>query len=1070
MCKKINIKKFSLILLIPLLIISFLGVNKTIEIAVNGKLFKDPSKVDSNWDVSMSFIDDGELKTNYTWNAVKVDEVKDIILQVNYKNNNAQFSYEPGDLRIVINNGFRDYKGKVIDIVSSSTGDDISVADWKLVSSGESIVLENNVAIEESSNFEGSVQVAFRTNPQYVNSGKSFDFNATLLYNSSPLGTTNNVTLNYSSNHDDFSYVVDAEKIQALDGLPANASDYIWVKYTMTIEKQMKGVRDIKLYNYRWNYAREKYPEDSLYFLYDVPSGAIALDDELNTLPVNGGKVKLTNWRYLWYKIYSYVTIGYPKAEYEHSTITGNSEVHGVYWDETEDSLLNQKEKKINLDEFAFVFTGHGDGGIRKIADKQSKVSLTKAAYGMAYAKYDFQLTYIWGGTKEDVELGDDYVYALDDKQNYVKLNSEEYKFTTVYWHGNKLYNASEKAIKPYDLELWVKYADSNEYVKYGNTLKANVDNTVSFESDENVQSYKWIIKNVEESIKPDMHSTQASYYGYVVTMEANVLINKKDLDNRSKIYNFAYLKIYQDGEWVNHGELDNYADGVTKNEIAQLDLIVHGDYLKRVVCSQDVLDNAISFQVTKKSANNGLLQNSPADEEYTGKYTISTQMGFDYGNTDSFLGVEYFDLLPKGMNATIVDNMSNPSSTLTSKIKTISGASINKDYLEDHLNIEIKENYNGTGRTLVKVLWDFRDDPLDLSINEIKNGTIKGLSLPSFDIFVSVPYESFLETGKSFENIIYMEPINLSKVNYIPYARINDYNGRVQTLEMKDDVYALKETIDLNDNGKLDYMFTSVATLEVLDLQATHQDLLTLVETTDNNYTSRNAVSSVSKNYQYKLRVRPSNNDITNLVIYDNIETAYGKNNHWQGAFDGIDLSYAEGQGYDIDVYYSDKSDAGTLSDDKSWKKYDDRVDKESVKSLAFVYKNEDGDAAYIPAKTYTYVVIKMVAPAEDSYDKAYNNSWTEWTAYKNGAVVEGVSGIVSNVVQVNLPGANVSDIPHPTGNDSSDEEVSDEIKEYDSPKTNSPETVDYILRVVALSVVLLIIIVYSVKKLKAI
>ena len=200
MCKKINIKKFSLILLIPLLIISFLGVNKTIEIAVNGKLFKDPSKVDSNWDVSMSFIDDGELKTNYTWNAVKVDEVKDIILQVNYKNNNAQFSYEPGDLRIVINNGFRDYKGKVIDIVSSSTGDDISVADWKLVSSGESIVLENNVAIEESSNFEGSVQVAFRTNPQYVNSGKSFDFNATLLYNSSPLGTTNNVTLNYSSN------------------------------------------------------------------------------------------------------------------------------------------------------------------------------------------------------------------------------------------------------------------------------------------------------------------------------------------------------------------------------------------------------------------------------------------------------------------------------------------------------------------------------------------------------------------------------------------------------------------------------------------------------------------------------------------------------------------------------------------------------------------------------------------------------------------------------------------------------------------------------------------------------
>jgi len=1062
-------KKFKVsilfLLFIPVVFILSLGFFNKVENVIKSKGFLDPTKVDNNWQVGMKFVDDGSLKDSMSWNATKEDEIKNIILQFNYKNGNAAFAYQPGELKIVIYNDFRNYKGNIIDVVSSSTGDDPNVYDWKLVSSGEEIVIENNIIIEETANFEGSVQIAFRPIPSQLVNGTSFVFDAYLYYNDTVVATANAVNLDFTSTRDSFSYNVKAEKIQALDGLPSNANDYIWVKYTLTTEKKLTGVREIKLKNTRWNYSRSYFPEDSLYFLQDVPNGAIALDDDLNQLTVTNGKVKLNNWRTLWYKMYSYVTIGYPKAQYEHATINSNSEVHGIYWDETEDVKLNEATKSVNLDNFQFVYTGVGDGGLRKIADKQSKVSITKAALGSAYAKYGFQLTYLWGGVKEDVEIGDDYVWALNDRQEYVRLTSDEYYFTSVTWSGSKLYNASEKAIKAYDLELWVRYAGETEYTKYGNTLKANVDNTVSFPSSVNVQAYKWIVRDVVESIKPDMNSTQAQYYGYVLTMYCNIRIHKEDLNTQSRIINFAYIKQYQDGEWVNQAEESNYAEGVTRNEIAPLDLSVHGDYLKRVACTQSMLDNAIRFQVTKKSSNNSLLQNDITNEQYTGQYTITTQMDFGYGYTDEFLGVEYFDLLPKGMNFSKVSKVNAASSNLK-KIKTVSGVSLNDDYLEDHFNIEVKENYNGTGRTLVKMAWDFTDDPLDLSIDDIKKGTISGLAFPSFVMDVFVPYESFLENGVVYNNTIYMEPIEYKTRNFIPYSRINDYNGVVQTLSNGDTTYALKEDIDLNGNNTLDYMFTSTAKLEVIELYASHQDLLTLVETDQSNFNSRRAISSTFTNYIYKLRVRPSNNDITNLIIYDNLETAYGNNKHWEGEFVGIDTTYAESQGYVIDVYYSEKVDAGSLSTDRSWALYDETtVDKSKVKSLAFRYLDGEGNYVYIPAKTYTYVAIKMKAPIEDSYDNAYNNSWTEWTAYDNGEIVTGVNGIVSNIVEISLPRTKVG--PHPTVEDLDDPSASSNNLS-NNPKTDSPNTGDYISIVLAIFVTFLYIFMYSAIKLK--
>ena len=342
----------------------------------------------------------------------------------------------------------------------------------------------------------------------------------------------------------------------------------------------------------------------------------------------------------------------------------------------------------------------------------------------------------------------------------------------------------------------------------------------------------------------------------------------------------------------------------------------------------------------------------------------------------------------------------------------------------------------------------------MDLSIDKIKNGELEEAKDVRKIGDVFVPYESFLESGNVYNNTIYMKPLDMENIDYIPYTRIDDYNGVVRTLKSGDTTYALKETIDLDGNGELNYMFTASAKLEVLELFASHQDLLTLVETNQSNFNSKKAFSSNSAEYLYKLRIRPSNNDLTNIIVYDNIESAYGDNEYWRGTFNGVDTSYAGEQGYNVKVYYSDNPSAGSLSSDSSWKVYDDNVDNGQVKSVAFEFLDDEGNYAYIPAKTYTYVIIKMVAPENKLETRAYNNSWTEWRAYKGGNLVVGADGLLSNVVEVNLP------LPE------SDSTAKDIDPETDTPV--SPNTIDNIIKVVIITLVVMSILIISYYKMK--
>ena len=119
----------------------------------------------------------------------------------------------------------------------------------------------------------------------------------------------------------------------------------------------------------------------------------------------------------------------------------------------------------------------------------------------------------------------------------------------------------------------------------------------------------------------------------------------------------------------------------------------------------------------------------------------------------------------------------------------------------------------------------------------------------------------------------------------------------------------------------------------------------------------------------------------ITNVVIYDNIESYYYDHDKstfkpvtteskWQGTFNGVDTSYLESKGYTVRTYYSTNEKAGSLKNgvtiNPDWKLLTtlDTVNYSTVKSLAFEILDSQGRSAIITPDTTLYVIINMKAP----------------------------------------------------------------------------------------------------------
>ena len=349
------------VLLITILA-SIFDLNATTPVSTDD----EESTVD-NWEISIVFYDPtvGNGKTpltEYNWNSVKHDEIRDIIIQINYKNTNTVTSYKANDLKILIPK-LQSYNGylNVYDITAGSLENEYN---WKFSYSGNNVYLQNNLPIEEKTNLEGSIQLSFRPTPIQLANNTSQEFKATLSDKKGVLAESNTITFNYTSERKGHTVTKTANKVQGYDRMPEGADNYIWIRWHIDVLPDTNGVRSVYVSNNNYYRKAPDGLENSVYFIEHVPVDAIVLDGNMNIVENNNGEARIDTLTHGWYyfevtyRIQTDIYIGYPKETYQNKKIENTIDVYGIYWDETEHSYLCSDTKSVNAADYAF--TGYG--------------------------------------------------------------------------------------------------------------------------------------------------------------------------------------------------------------------------------------------------------------------------------------------------------------------------------------------------------------------------------------------------------------------------------------------------------------------------------------------------------------------------------------------------------------------------------------------------------------------------------------------------------------------------------------------------------------------------------------
>ena len=941
-----------------------------------------------NWELGLVFydstVDNGKTPlTSIDWDAsdgsYKEGTPRVITVQINYKNTNAGTTYQPGDLSISIDSLL---KGADVSFYNKATSlmQEIVVGandsthtgfNWnytsKLDSENEyeygkecvgSFTFTNANIIEEKSNFEGSIQIVYTITPRKkttYNDEHTYSFSNTLKAVLNNTVESNEANFNYTRTYihpwQYREYTIDktASKISSLDGLPEG--DYYWVKYVF----DLNGNCD----------SSYPYIGTNNHKIIDTfPSECIVLNESLSKLTAENDTYTIPagNWRYYGKLISIYV--GYPKSIYNDENgnlnITNHADLYSQYKDSEEYIYSDDDDVSLNLSNFDFTYSGDLYG-ISKLF--KSSANYTSLTYYESLIGKDINVgnggrplsrlspKAIYTGNAMDIKFGDDLLYITGSDGNYRKLNDNEYYFLTIEFpttlrNGNGITISDGK----YDCELWVRYAGNKNFTLYeefkngygGNktSYAPQGDGMWTFEKNDNIVGYYFIIKEMTESLNCYYENTLTS-----LGCSCIVINNATDIAESGSIFNFAFIQVYIDGVLQNEADLNSYANFITKDEIAAYDQNTYGLYMQRavdgVIYSKYKITKPI-YEMDGKKDMSSFTQDS-ANEVFSGKATLTITFNVSrsnpskhelktYGNT---LGKEYmiegfeiYDLLPEGMTLTstkddIINSLNGPYRSDFYYIFDSTGQELSvnayKNLIKKNINITITENWNNTNRTYLHITVNLENNPLFI----IAQG--RDFTALSCSYNYEVSYDSFLEYGNIWTNRAYFEYHNKEKnsiFTYFPYGVIDD--GRLDMQES-----------DINQNGNTIEILGYDSDLSTItSVVSTHQDVQTQTSSTLSNYSTGTVPAEYGKDYSYKLRVRTGKNDVTNLIIYDNLEKwvkdkngnfieSAGSKEYWQGELQSIDTSYAESKGYNVKVWYSENEKAGTLAEDSSWKEY---------------------------------------------------------------------------------------------------------------------------------------------------
>lgn len=325
-----------------------------------------------------------------------------------------------------------------------------------------------------------------------------------------------------------------------------------------------------------------------------------------------------------------------------------------------------------------------------------------------------------------------------------------------------------------------------------------------------------------------------------------------------------------------------------------------------------------------------------------------------------------FYDLLPLGSTL-------DPASVIVQD-------EIGRIFSPSSYTVKTIDNFNGTGRTLVRV--------------DIQEGASR--------------YKLFLDTVHSWNAI---SDYGVNVYNPVAYKTGNDTikdgtadNGGRFAKDGSTPEHQIVENLTNVDPDEPDDWQSGVTKFiyaeEVYDinnLTAATSGLMKKVKAEKDKQYSYETTTNINKPYSYEIRMANSGSTKSkNIVLFDSLEnyvTDNGSSSDWHGTLNGVDVNQLKSKGVDPVIYISkidnlSIDDHHDLNDTSVWEKATETTDLSTAKAIAIdASKKKDGSDFILNETESLTAHLYMTAPSSTNVEgripMAYNNIYMNATIF---------------------------------------------------------------------------------------
>lgn len=340
---------------------------------------------------------------------------------------------------------------------------------------------------------------------------------------------------------------------------------------------------------------------------------------------------------------------------------------------------------------------------------------------------------------------------------------------------------------------------------------------------------------------------------------------------------------------------------------------------------------------------------------------------------------VVFSDLLPYGSNydpetevvVGIITDLSNNNYRSYSNAWETENVSL--------VNTEVIDNYNGTGRTMVRFTVKYNGDPSQYSpVAGGGNMWFEGFGV-SFGSYY--PWDKAKEARSSRNVFAYTHEKNEQERNIIGSGYLDDGTKFPAGFDAQDKKIAMNGDVDgdgiteegvLYAKGMADDQFAFAGQSQLVKTVRADSDVF-------GTY-GKSATVSINDGYTYDLTVKLSSGQLSNIVVFDKLEVAKETpsvtepisfdGNYWYGTFDGIVTSAMDNRGIAYKIYYNTNRDAATPTVDPATDA--ENISTGNVKTPSDVLTAANGWTTECPADKSTVRAIAV--------DMTYKTDGTEF------------------------------------------------------------------------------------------